>query len=69
MCPAMAVNLGRIDSGIGLPGHFFQLRLGIEQVDMAGAAFHEQPDDRLGRGRDGAAAWAASGSGTAVGRA
>ena len=35
-----------------LPGIFHQRGLGIEQIDMAGRAFHEAPDDGLGARRD-----------------
>ena len=45
-----------------LAGEFLEFRLGIEQVDVARAAFHEQPDDGLGCRLDDAAASDASGS-------
>ena len=35
----------------GLPGQFVQRRFGIEQIEMAGPAFHEQPNDGFGLGR------------------
>ena len=35
---------------IRLPCVLVELRLGVEQVDGARRAFHEQPDDRLGLG-------------------
>ena len=43
----MAVNFAE-RCGQRLARQFLQLRLGIEQIDMARAAFHEQPDDGLG---------------------
>ena len=39
------------DSGIGLPGELVERRLGIEKIDVARPAFHEQKDDRLGAWR------------------
>ena len=39
------------DAGIGCPASFVELRLRIEQIDVARTAFHEQPDHRFGRRR------------------
>ncbi len=36
--------------GHGLSAQFGQLGLGVEQVEVAGSALHEQPDHRLGFG-------------------
>ena len=43
--------------GQRLAGQLVQQRLGIEQVQMARAAFHEQEDAALGPSRDAAASW------------
>ena len=37
-----------MESGTGLPSSLVEQRLGVEQVDVARAAFHEKEDDRLG---------------------
>ncbi len=39
------------EAGIGCPFNSFSLGLGSKSIDMAGAAFHEEPDNRLGFGR------------------
>ena len=39
------------DAGMGWPASSLQLRLGIEQIEVAGTALHEQPDDGFGFGR------------------
>ena len=36
--------------GHGLPGHFDQLRLGVEQIQLGWRSRHEEVDDALGRG-------------------
>jgi hypothetical protein len=47
----IAVNTGPKLSGNCLPGELVQPGLGIEQVDVARAALHEQEDDALACGR------------------
>ena len=43
------------DSGIGWPCSLLQLRLVVEQFELARPAGHEQVDDALGLGREMAA--------------
>ena len=57
-----------IESGMGLPSSFVEQRLRIEQIDVAGSAFHEQQDHRLRRRLDGAASWAAEDRASRCGR-
>ena len=48
-----------MDSGRDWPCHFWSAGLGIEQIHLAGRAFHEQEDDVLGfRRRSGGFFWA-----------
>ena len=50
-----AVPIAVIDFAEGrrhrLAGQSLQLGLGIEEIDVAGTAFHEEPDDGFRRGR------------------
>ena len=62
LCAGAAGSLRGLADRIGdrLAVELGEQRLGIEQIHLAGAAFHEKEDDGLGRRRDGAASWAAA---------
>ncbi len=51
-----------ISGGSGLPLHFCKAGFGVEEIELAGAAFHEHEDDVLGLGREVRLAGARAGS-------
>ena len=53
-----SLQLLRHRSGQRLAVPFFQLRLGIEEIELAGRAFHEHEDDVLRFGREVRGFWA-----------
>ena len=45
----MAVTTLPNEAGMGWPASFSRARLGIEEVEVAGTAFHEEPDHAIWR--------------------